>query len=400
MFFSRIFSFISQPPARLRVVYQVTFVVAFATAILDPFMSGFVRSIVGSESHVGLIYSGALVFSIIVNLTADNIISRLGREKTLVIFLTLLATGYGLLFYTHLALMFVLIYAMIIASQDLIWFANDLSIKFFGRGQKLAFVEGQYYTLKNLGWFVGPVFGGYIISTFDIRTAFVFNTLLVACMLLYFIRRRSRSHDGLRYKASTHLTRGLKKFFSIRPLRGAYAVFFGLYAFYALNGIYLPLLLLDKGATAATIGFIFSLSMLPFILFGYAFNTLAYHFRLEKIFFVLGFGIIAVTNYVIFTQDSIVAIALAAVCGMIGASMIETLIHTYFLRHIKSDESEPLSIFRTAIGLAWLIAPLFGSVVIYFTDLQSVFVAGSCALIIFALFSLTLPHPRHANRWL
>src|SRR3990167_8065846 len=107
MFFSRIFSFISQPPARLRVVYQVTFVVAFATAILDPFMSGFVRSIVGSESHVGLIYSGALVFSIIVNLTADNIISRLGREKTLVIFLTLLATGYGLLFYTHLALMFV-----------------------------------------------------------------------------------------------------------------------------------------------------------------------------------------------------------------------------------------------------------------------------------------------------
>jgi len=140
------------------------------------------------------------------------------------------------------------------------------------------------------------------------------------------------------------------------------------------------------------IGIIFGIMLLPFILDEIPLGAAADRWIGEKEILIAGFAIAAVSTLLIpyLGAKSIAAWAMLLFATRVGASFIEIAAETYFFKQLSDGDSQLISVFRMAIPLSYIFAPLAASVILIYGNMTHVFTMLGLAMVLGFLLSLKL----------
>jgi MFS family permease len=122
--------------------------------------------------------------------------------------------------------------------------------------------------------------------------------------------------------------------------------------------------------------------LLAFVLTEVPFGKLADKWFGEKYLLIAGFVIMAFSTSLLFFLHSFTLPIIALVLFMtrIGASCIEVLTESYFFKNIPKSETGTMSIFKNTYPVAYIIAPLIGSVILSIAPFRYLFLVLGCIL--------------------
>jgi MFS family permease len=171
--------------------------------------------------------------------------------------------------------------------------------------------------------------------------------------------------------------------------------------FYVWMVVYTPIYLYEHiGLGWSQIGIIFTIMLIPFIIFGLPIGILIdkYHVRKRTLLYI-GFIIISVSTFFIagITTKSVILWAIVLFITRMGASIIETTSEIYFFTHIKEEEAYLLSVFRDMTPVAYIIAPLISTLIFVFLPFKFLFIILSIILLSGLYY---IPHLKHNHEHL
>ena len=159
----------------------------------------------------------------------------------------------------------------------------------------------------------------------------------------------------------------LKKIRARPNLARISTVNFILQFFYSWMVVYTPLYLTQTiGLGWDVIGIIFTIMLLPFVLFQLPLGRLADKRLGEKEILITGIFIMGISTLVFAFSHSFIPLIIGAVlfATRTGASFIEIMAETYFFKNVNEEDAEMISLFRDSMPIAYLIGPLLGGIVI------------------------------------
>jgi MFS family permease len=162
---------------------------------------------------------------------------------------------------------------------------------------------------------------------------------------------------------------------------------FLLYLFFVWAPLYTPIYLhVVLGIPWSTLGPIFAIILIPYIVLEYPIGWLADNVLGDKEMMLAGFllagGALAALGSVT-TATSITTIVVILFISRIGTSLVESTNEAHFFRRVSAKDINSVSIFRGVWPLANLVAPLIGSAVLLFGSYPLLFfvAGGSVALL-------------------
>jgi len=253
------------------------------------------------------------------------------------------------------------------------WIDIDILLESCSRDHKTGRIRGKYLTIMNAGYLVAPFFAGLMLSKWGFQPVFLAASILVfiVWVICFF---KLRNIDGAQTEGVNFVDL-LRKLFARKNVLRIYYVSFILELFYALMIIYTPLYLLDLGFSWAAIGKIFTVMLLPFVLFQYPAGYLADKKFEERNMIIFSLVLMAFSTLAIFflSSKSVILWALILFTTRIGASLIEVLRDSYFYKRIDCRDVDIINFFRSVRPMAYIIGLLIATPIVYFWHIRFVF---------------------------
>lgn len=253
------------------------------------------------------------------------------------------------------------------------WIDLDILLETCSRDKKTGQIRGAYLTIMNAGYLVAPFFAGTIIDKYGFQPVFFAAAMLIfAVWIICFFKLKnidSTTAKGVNFMEL------LKKLSVRKNVLRIYYVSFLLEFFYALMIIYTPLYLLELGFSWTEIGIVFTIMLLPFVLFQYPAGWLADKKYEERDMIVFSLLVMAFSTLAIFfiSSKSLFLWALVLFCTRIGASLIEVLRDSYFYKRIDCRDVDIINFFRSVRPAAYIIGLLIATPVAYCLHIRFVF---------------------------
>lgn len=315
--------------------------------------SSFIEQNLGG-SWVGIMFVLASIVTLLCIEGMPRIVESLGNETAFLISLSLGLVGTTLLFAGGfwVAVGFVLY----ITANNLVFFTLDIFLRHFSTRETTGTLRGTYLTLTNLGWLAAPFLAGYLTKHYGFLPVYMLSFTMVAIVSIAALFALKEFRDAPYFKVSImrSIVNALKRE-DIRDILGAQ---FLLQLFFAIMIVYAPLYLTTVvGFDFQKLGIIFTIMLLPFVLFQYPLGRLADKRYGEKELLMTGFlvMIISTVAFALYGGTSLAIFAAILFMTRVGASTTEIMIETYFFKSIKVEEPELVSTFRSMIPLAYLI---------------------------------------------
>jgi hypothetical protein len=234
--------------------------------------------------------------------------------------------------------------------------------------------RGIFLTAQNIAWVISPL----ALALFVNQNTFGVIYLLSGAILipLFVIAILSFKNIKEVKVAESKIISTLRSLKSRGDEARIIGVQFILNFFYSWMVIYLPLLLSKQmGFGWDKIGIIFTIMLLPFVLFEMPAGSLADKKYGEREILFLGFIIMFISTAIIPSLLSATFLIWAVVLfgTRTGASLIEISSETYFFKHVKEEDTGIISLFRMARPLSYVVAPLIALPVIYFFSYSTSF---------------------------
>lgn len=372
----------------LKRIYGASFVFSLSLALTAYINSSFLAEQLG-QSIVGIVYAIAAFVTLLGLEAIPPLMQRIGN-KTIIL---------GLIVINLLALTFLRsdisplatasAFVFFNASNTLIWYCLDIFIEHFSSNQKVGSIRGAYLSLTNFAWLFAPVLAGTIVTLLGFSSLYsiVMIAIVVVGIILYF---SLRSYHDNKYRALS--TFGALKTLYKRPdLLRITIVNFVLQFFYAWMVVYTPLYLHEvHGIPFPTIGVMFTIMLVAFVIFQYPVGRLIDLVHHEREFLQLGVLIMAVATFFFgysLVHGNVLILALILFGTRVGASIIEVVSEGYFFKSISDKDAEIISLFRSTTPIAYLIAPLIATILLTFTTYNMLFMVLG-GIVILSLFAL------------
>ncbi len=371
------------PGKLLRDIYAGNIFGGVHYALVVYVISSFVTAHSG-EAAVSIVYSLIALISLVISLNFSNFISKIGHRKltTLVIILMfgsllVLTTAVSPLIANTL----VIVYSV---SQFLLYISFDIYVKELSKDGATGNIRGVYLTIYNLSFLAGPFLTGVLLGKDSNFTNVFLVSALVLLPLFYFDNLVMRAVKDVRPK-DHHVMDAIKivrKSIDIRKIfiSGCFLEFF-----YTWMTIYTPIYLhINIGFSWPDIGIIFTIMLLPFVLFQIPLGMLADKYYGETEMLTAGFiiaGIATIGLYFI-TSKSILVWALMLFLTRTGASCIEIMNDTYFFKKVPARDTGVVALFRNARQINYLFAPLVALLILAILPMQALFIVLGAAMFI------------------
>ncbi len=359
----------------LKRIYGTSFIFSLSLALAAYVNSSFLSDHLGDD-YVGIIYAIGAFVTIIGLEILPHLVTRIGNRAIVMILLMANIASLGLLISsTSTALITAIAFVIFNASNSLIWYCLDLFIEHFSENKKVGSIRGLYLTITNLAWIGAPIVTGLILTQFGFSTLYlvILVAMTIVSVILHFTLK---NYHDVTYRALSNI-QALQALFSRPDLFRATLVNFILQFFYAWMVIYTPLYLHETAHMSfETIGIIFTVMLVPFVLLQYPIGRLIDVFHHEKEIMTIGILIMAVSTAVfgyISGSASIIMLALILFMTRIGASVVEVVSESYFFKRVTDADAEIISLFRTTYPAAYIIAPLIGTVILSYHSFQILF---------------------------
>lgn len=267
-------------------------------------------------------------------------------------------------------------------------------VRDFAKEKDIALAEGRFYLFSNMGWVIGPVTGGLITKTFGNEVNFMFTAsayfiVLIMCLYAFFIMKTPHLHHKKESVSAMSVQKNIADFFKQPALVKALIISFGIYFWWAVSAIYIPMAITDLGFGQDTVGLVLSLSMIPVIILEFHVTDGARLHGVKK-FFITGYSILIVC-LLLFTVVSTSMLIKLMILINIGAAFIEPIKEYYFFQHVKpEDEDRLFGILTAAYPFAYIAAPLMGTLLLKPFGINGIWLFTAAICIIVLLLCLTL----------
>lgn len=275
-----------------------------------------------------------------------------------------LATTRGLLiffFILHLSLPALILYCM------------DIFLERETREHQTGFIRACYLTIMNIALVVSPLLTGLLAGYVSYRLVYLISAGLIIPLLS--IMRLFERKENLHIIPTT-LTTTIKEFHQDKNLRASVSLNFLLQFFYAVMVIYMPLYLLNHiGFSWASLGTVFTIMLLPFLIFELPLGWLADRKIGEKEILIVGFLILALGSMTIpfLHTKTIYLWAGLLFLTRVGASFVEIGSDTFFFKKVQAKNADLISFYRGMIPLSYICAPLLVSIALLYIPLGTIF---------------------------
>lgn len=345
-----------------------------------------------SEKSVGYLYMAGALINIVLYLGIPYFLRKQGNFKMSLVLIVLEACSLlGLAFATN-PIFIVSLFILHSAIGPLLFYTLDIFLEKFARPEEMGSLRGIYLTMQNIPPIITPFIAGLILTRpsnywviYLIAAAFLVPLTII--LVSYFKTFKDQEYYTLNLKEAA------TRFYNKKNIYDVFIDHCLLHLFYGVTVIYLPIYLADYiGFNWGSIGIIFSIMLLPFVLFQIPIGNLEDKFHDEKHVLVVGFYIMAATFMVIpFVQEaSIVVWAMLLFTSRIGASLVEVSSESYFFKHIHSDNAGFIGFFRMTRALPFFISPILMTLSTIFFESKYIFLITGVLMLLGVRYTMLI----------
>ena len=366
-------------------VYLIAFLYAVYFALPLYLESSLLKNFVSTKT-VGLFFISSALLSLALLGPATKILNRFGNFRTSI---SLIVLSEIIILLTALFIASPLVLLLIPLRQTLvnILFVNiNILLEDFSKNSVTGGIRGSFLSLMNFGILLAPILGGLAYNLGEFAGLYLGAGLIGLPIIFLFLFGFKKYKDPV--YAELSFGSALHFILNHRGERLSTALQLLLEIFYATMVIYLVPYLHALGFSYEKIlSVALPIILLPFILIPFWAGRIADTKFGEKKLLTIGFLILGfATAY--FATTSIKSFGfLVSILFFtrIGAALIETMIESYFFKQIKSKDAGAIALFRNTRGLAYIITPIVGSLILINYQTPAVFGFLAVALIFFGL---------------
>ncbi len=370
----RFFSSCTKNKRRLALLYLLGTILAIANALPTYIQSNFLGTMF-SISWVSIFFAGANFITIIAILFFPRLIQKLGNVVTtqfvLVVFI---ASLLGMSFATTPLSVFIA-FIFLSVSSNLIWINMDILVENFSNDATTGVTRTIYFTAINLGWIISPTLSSYIIGKGDYYWVFIIAAICLIPFLVLLIKNRNLLKCNKNYKTKS-IKQSFKGSWNNKNLRGIFFIAFLLNIFFSSVVVYIPIYLHQNlGFDWSVLGVMFSVMLLPFIIFEIPAGWLADKYLGEKELMTTGITIIIIALLLFFSVKELNVWIWGGILffSRVGASLVEAMRETYFFKIVDAKDVSYINFFRTTSPLGYLVGVILAGVIINFYPLEYLF---------------------------
>lgn len=361
---------------RLKKIYILSFLFSLHIALSAYINSTFLSQIF-SEKYVGVIYAIAAILTLGLLSKSSSILKSFGNRRLTLVFLVANMVSLLGLITLHNIYAISVSFILFLITNTLVFFCFDIFIEHFGNSTSVGKTRGAYLTIYNIAWAISPLIVGLMVDKKQDYTIIYLATFILAIitttLFLYFVR----SFKDTSYSKTPFIE--TYKFLKInKNIRAITIINFVLQFFYVWMVIYMPIYLHEHiGFDWDQIGVMFTIMLLAFVLLQLPMGILVdtYHVHKRTLLtiglIIMGISTIA-TSFI--TVPSIIIWSIVLFMTRVGASITEAVSEIYFFYHVKKEESNLLSIFRDMTPVAYIVAPIIGSIFISIFPFRFLFI--------------------------
>ena len=357
----------------LKYLYLSTFFLGISSAFVLYIESDYFKVGFGNE-NITFFFLAAYGLALIMMLNWHRLVAKYGKVKVFYFSLVvklLLALLLALHPVSPLTVWLLVVY---IAFTVINWLDMDNLLESCSVDRKTGKIRGLYLTIENFGYLLAPFVAGLLITRYGFQSAFAvsFGILALVGIIALFSFKNIPECAVQESK--------LLEFFRIvwqrKNVMKAYYISFLLEFFYALMIIYTPLYLLDLGFDWFTIGKIFTIMLVPFVLLQYPAGYLADTFFEERDMMAGALLILGISTILVYFTHSTSVLVWGAILfsTRIGASLIEVLRDSYFYKRIDQRDVDIVDFFRTVRPVAYIIGAVVATPIIILFHIQAIFI--------------------------
>jgi MFS family permease len=344
--------------------------------INSSFLSGFFNN-----TGLSVLYVAGSIINLLLFLPAAGIIKKIGIYRFLVIGAVLEASAITTFIFAHSPLIIILAFLVHQTIIALIGFGLDVFFESIIMGEnQTGRLRTMYITVANAVLVICPLIVAFFVTNNDYRPVYILSALSIIPFILVVIGGLGKKVvTAPAHTAVFHTLKEIWKKRDIRYITGASLV---LQTFYTWMIIYTPIYLHEYiGFPWSTLGIIFTIMLVPFVVIEIPVGIIADRWIGEKEMMIFGFLIIigSLLFFPFVTQATFLAWTAVLVVSRIGASFVEATTESYFFKHVNETDADFISIYRATHPLGYIIAPIVAAVSLLFIPFRLIFP-------IFALF--------------
>ncbi|HOD89658.1 MAG TPA: MFS transporter [archaeon] len=390
------FPILQKPSSKLMFV---TFVVSIGLAIFNTVYSLFLENLINNPSQVGLITAllTLVVFFSYVFLT--QLFSKYPTKKVWIYCTLLTVAILVLLFFFNNIYWFIVLCCLYFMATTVQWENTAVLLRGTTSLENIQRTEEHFYGFNNIGWMVGPFIASIVIFNLNIKYNFLIAGAAFFISYLFFLifKIDSYKHD-IEFKTAytkqldlTDVFFNIKTYFLNKENIRLFVLRGGLYIYWSVIYIFMPLLILESGLSTYMIGVFLGSVMIPLILFELFINKRFVNLNIKS-FFIIGYSIIALCSILafVFSYNMRLSLFFMILTG-IGAAFIEPTTEAYFFKLTRSvDVPLYYGIYKTSESVFNIIARLSLSVLLVYFTLNYVylFLAIFMLIILFITFGI------------
>ncbi|MES2213931.1 MAG: MFS transporter [Patescibacteria group bacterium] len=323
-------------------------------------------------SMVGFIYILGALGNIFFIFLALKWLSLVGNRRFLSYFLCaelIAVTGLALVS-TPLAM--ALLFILFDSTALMILYSLDIFLEDATPENQTGSVRGMSLTLGNLALVLSPLLIGLVAPNGEFSRLYLVSAIFL--VPLFFLA--AYSFRGFKDGHQRFSEIPLKAWWHSKNIRRVTLVRLALDTFYSFMVIYMPIYLHTHiGFAWSEISIIFTIMLLPFILFEIPVGRLADKWCGEKEIMTLGLFIMGCVLIMIpfLHSASIPLWAILLFFSRTGASITEVTAESYFFKHVDKRDAGMISIYRMAYPTAFMIGSLIASFSLAILPFEAIF---------------------------
>lgn len=375
---------------KVRFISFLSFIFGFTDAFFVYILSSYFSEVIGSD-NVGGFYLGAflVVFGMLWGL--HGIIRGVGGSiRTFFLLILAAVVLSSVLSLLPVGWLGALCITLLLIVSNAAWVVLDVILEEHSSDASTGRVRGLHLTIMNTGFMLAPFLSTQVVESYGFEGVFFGITLgysvLFAAAILFL-------RNGHAYaSAKMDVRDALRKMIQDKNLFRIYGISFALEFFYVIMIIYSPIYLRSIGISWEDIGLLFTVMLLPFVLFQYPLGVLADKRFGEKEFLVGSLLVCATSVLVMGFVSSSNLMLLGAVLFFtrVGAAGVEVLRDAYFYKQIDGDDDDLIAFFRTARPAANVLGAVIAIPFLSIFPLHGVFFLAAFVLVVAILPALLL----------
>ncbi len=344
-----------------------------------------------TETQVSSLYIIASIANTILLLVASRILEKIGNYRFVMYCLCLeflALVGLAVSSNSFLIGLYFLFHTVVIS---LLLFGFDLFIEDFTKDEsETGSIRATYLTITNLTLVCAPALVALLLVKNNYPNVYILSAILL--IPLYFLIKKYKDVkiDPIKH---INIKETISEYIKNKNLYNVFIAQFLLQAFYAFMIIYTPIYLNTViHFSWPEIGGIFTIMLLPFILFELPVGELADLKYGEKEFLTIGFVIMGLsTLFLSFITVKIFWVwATALFLTRVGASFVEISSDSYFFKQVDKEKTDVISFFRVTRPISFIVMPVLATLMFQFIPFQYAFIVIGSIMILGTRYSLAL----------